>query len=131
MIKVFLGDRIKVKAAADKYLKSEEVIFFDENSPVESIEPLIGTTSLFGKKFFVRFDGVWGNESLQKLILKNLEALNKSANSFALIEEKINSDGTLAFEEAGVEIERFLGEKKERPPFNIFSSIKAKEFADL
>ncbi len=124
MLRIFIGDRERSMATAKLFL-GDDSISFDENSPVESIMPLLEGDDLFGGRHSARLDGVLENDQLRQAIVDRLDLLIRSKNIFALLEEKIDSDTLLLFEEAGIKVVRSPKAAKGRPAFNVFSLADA------
>lgn len=124
MLKVFVGNREKVRDAVQQFLSKSgpnaQVISFDESALPEAVLPFLEHTDLFGSRSFVRLDGVFANEELKQVVLSRLGMLVASPNVFALIEGKLDAETATLFKESGVSVLRFASEK-DKPAFNPFS----------
>ncbi len=129
MIYLFTGDDTKKKFSAyEKFLKlipaSTEKFFINRQdfNPVQ-IESFYSGQGLFFKKSALIFSNILENQSERDFILKKLEAMSDSDNSFIFSERALNKPVIDAFKKVkakGIEINIFELPKEKKEKFNNF-----------
>ncbi len=126
MIYLFCGDDTKNKHASyRKFIKSispsMETFFVGKNDfdPM-AIESFYSGSGLFFTKCVVVFTNIFEKVETLEFILKKLDLIEKSENTFVFIEGKLNKPILEAFKKAKAEINVFELPKEKKEKFNSF-----------
>src|SRR6185503_3765698 len=110
MIHLFTGDDSKNKLQAyEKFIKSTsaqgEIFFINRNdfNPIQ-IESFYSGAGLFSPKCIVVFSNILDGKETRDFILKKLEPLQLSSNSFVFLEGKLAKTALDAFKKSKAEV---------------------------
>lgn len=136
MLYLFAGDDIKRKRLNyEKFIKSvessAETFFINRNDfdPLQ-LESLYSGAGLFSKKYVIIFSNILETEEMLGFILKKLELMQKSGNSFIFLEGKLNKSVSDAFKKVKAELNVFELPKEKKEKFNNFLLANAFEKKD-
>ncbi|OGI70969.1 hypothetical protein A3C60_00470 [Candidatus Nomurabacteria bacterium RIFCSPHIGHO2_02_FULL_37_45] len=123
MIYLFAGDDTKNKISSyEKFIKSipadTATFFLNRNNFNEmELESLYSGSSLFSARNVTFFENIFEREETRDFVLKKLNLMGESPNSFIFLEGKLNKGILDAFKKVG----------PKRPQINIFILPKAKK----
>ncbi len=136
MIYLFTGDDTKKKLVDyEKFIKSigtdTEKIFFNRNnfSPFQ-LESFYSGAGLFFTQSALVLTDILEREEAREFILKNLEKIKNSGNSFIFIERKLGKPIIDAFKKQKAETHIFELPKEKKEKFNNFLLANAFEAKD-
>lgn len=134
MLYLFCGDDAKSKLVNyEKFIKSipkgTETFFINRNNfDQNQIENLYSGSALFFTKCIVVFSDIFEREEHKDFVLKKLELMAQSENSFVFVEGKLNKPILDIFEKHKATINQFLLAKEKKEKFNNF--LLANAFGD-